>query len=189
MPTDDLVQLIEPFHLASLGQRLKGRVAIAKMTRLLPSLLEDRGYADVELQFGIDSAGQAFVKGYVNAELSLLCNRCMEKMTMPIQADFNLGIVHSYVQAERLPAEYEPLVIQESQIKTLDIVEDELLLALPIIVKHPDSVNCVGNMDASAYVHKKNHVLPEKQEDVNKVETADSTKQNPFLVLEKLKSK
>ena len=54
-----------------------------------------------------------------------------------IITDFALGIVNTLEEANALPENYEPVVTEEGgQLSLYQVVEDELILSLPIIPKH-----------------------------------------------------
>jgi len=67
----------------------------------------------------------------------LTCQRCLQPFTTPLEVDRRLRFVRGEAQAEALDAELEDDVLALS--KSLDLrelVEDELLLALPIVPRH-----------------------------------------------------
>lgn len=71
------------------------------------------------------------------APVWLTCQRCLQPFTVPLDIDQRLRFVRSEAQAEALDAEIEEDVLALS--KSLDLrelVEDELLLALPIVPRH-----------------------------------------------------
>lgn len=71
-----------------------------------------------------------------------------------------------------LPESYEPLLLEESTVSLLEMIEDELILLLPLVAKHNTS-ECHVEQDfaaSPALVHD------EPTED-----------QNPFAALEQLK--
>ncbi len=142
------------------------------------------GNAEYDLKFDIDSSGQANVTGYVVAKLNLPCQRCMGKVLTKVKSKVALGIVSSYAEAERLLDIYEPLVVDDSQVKFGDIVEDELLLALPLIALHSEQECLASKNDLS------DNGFREIRDEVKiKAALGNSVqKRNPFAVLKKLKS-
>ena len=180
----DFTQHVDPLQLARSGRHCSGQVPIAAMARLVSSLYDATGSAQYDLQFDIDSTGQAIITGWVKAELSLFCQRCMDKVLTKVESKVALGIVSNYAEAERLLEKFEPLVVDDSHVKLVDIIEDELLLALPLIVMHSDE-ECVVSKGYS--VSDKSN---EKGNELSDAPTLDESmsKKNPFSVLEKLKS-
>lgn len=71
------------------------------------------------------------------APVWLTCQRCLQPMAQPLDVDQRIRFVHGEARAEALDAEIEDDVLALS--KSLDLralVEDELLLALPIVPRH-----------------------------------------------------
>jgi DUF177 domain-containing protein len=135
--SDRLPEAIDPIRLADQQKLLKGRIPLSRMRRLGPSLAVADGWVEVDLGFGVDDLGIRYLGGRISAELQLVCQRCMEPMALPVAAAPSLGLVRSDAEAERLPSYYEPLVVGSEPMLLSTLVEDELILALPIVPVHP----------------------------------------------------
>lgn len=107
------------------------------MPRLATSLLSDRGEVCVELQFGIDDQGIDFVAGKIDAELQVSCQRCLEPMSIPVRTDIALALAGSEAAANRLSGPYDPLVVPSTPLRLAPLIEDELILSLPMTPRHP----------------------------------------------------
>ena len=67
----------------------------------------------------------------------LTCQRCLQPFTVPLEIDRRLRFVRGEAAAEALDAEIEDDVLALSKSLNLrELVEDELLLALPIVPRH-----------------------------------------------------
>jgi uncharacterized protein len=64
-------------------------------------------------------------------------------MPLDVDASVCLGMVTSPEAARELPGEYEPLVMTAEPVSIASVVEDELILALPIVALHPQGA-CVA---------------------------------------------
>ncbi|KPK37168.1 MAG: hypothetical protein AMJ69_12350 [Gammaproteobacteria bacterium SG8_47] len=162
---------VDALRFAEAGRHLAGNVPLAGLKRLAPLLASTAGEAWVELDFGLDAQGVAYVRSRIKADLDLLCQRCLERMTQGVDAETLFGIVGSAQDAERLPERYEPLIVSDRRLFVADLVEDELLLSLPIVPKHADE-EC-----------------PASQQLAQANEEADVTEEkvNPFAILSRLK--
>lgn len=142
--TNLLPECVDPLRLAETRQVLKGRVAVTAMPRLISALdipSPARGEIDVDLAFSVDGQGVRRVLGSLHAELDATCQRCLQPMILPLHVNIALGIVRALDEAEQLPDEYEPLVLAsttEGQ-PLATIIEDELLLALPVAPLHEEA--------------------------------------------------
>ena len=169
--SDHLGEFIEPLSLAEKGRTLSGRVAVSRLDRLCQSLHGGKGEVEVRLHFDKDEGGQPNVTGHLSTTLQLECQRCMQAMELPVSVDVQLGIVRTQQQAESLPDNYDPLLVSDEQITATDIVEDELILALPLVALH--------EMDECPAADR---VLAQDEQD-----EPIPQRENPFAVLADLK--
>jgi uncharacterized protein len=95
------------------------------------------GAARYELRFGRDRQGRSVVLGRVRARLRLPCQRCLEAVEIPVDAPIALALIRRDEDALDLPEHLDPWLVTEDRLNPLDLVEDELLLAVPQIPRHP----------------------------------------------------
>lgn len=166
-----LPEQIDPFRLVRQKRILAGTLELGRMPRLAPLLLSGEGRAEIEVEFGTDDMGVKFARGEVITELPLICQRCLKPMQVPVRAPIALGFVTQQRDADAMPTHYDPLLIEHVPIPLLDIVEDELLLSLPIVATHAPGVceAAVKTQEPEAMP------VPERE--------------NPFAVLAQLKAK
>jgi uncharacterized protein len=126
---------IDPFRYAEQNLRLEGAVKIADMQRL-SSNLNSSGEVAVDLQFGVDEQRVTFIKGHLNTRLTLQCQRCMEPYIYEIISNFILGVINTLDEANALPEQYEPAMAKDGELALRDLIEDEIILNLPIIPRH-----------------------------------------------------
>jgi len=162
----DLPHIIEPTRLARAGQTLAGQYAIEEMSRLGERLFDKSGLADFRLEFERDEELDiTFITGEISAKVSMICQRCLEPMTLALKCPVYLGVINNSVDLSILPDSCEPLYEDDSPVSLRDLVEDELILALPLSAMH-EMVDC----EAGGLLNE-----------VNK-----SVKESPFSVLKTL---
>jgi len=127
---------INPFALADRRVELSGEMAIAVFTRLANLLASKEGMVQVQLRFGRDKYGPPYLKGQLSTVLRLVCQRCGEPVSCDINVKPCLSPVVSDSQAASLPKEYEPLVTHGEPVLLADVIEEELLLNIPMFPKH-----------------------------------------------------
>jgi DUF177 domain-containing protein len=82
------------------------------------------------------------------AELSLAgkailqCQRCMQAMEFPIDGTTHVALVLAEADAAEVPEELEPVLAREGRISAGELIEEELLLALPIVPLHEKMRDC-----------------------------------------------
>ncbi len=129
---------LDPYRLAERGARLEGRVALRTMERLRPLLADEPGEAEVEMTFAVDDRGLHTVHGRVRAEVSMTCQRCLEPVAVQVDGEFDLAVVASATEGRHLPEGLEPLDCGAGTVATAGLIEDEILLGLPLVPSHPD---------------------------------------------------
>jgi len=118
----------------------EGVVALTDLPRLKASLTDPEGECRFTLEFGRDDLGLAFVEVRADANLPLLCQRTLERYLHPVSVVQRLGLITDEAQESALPEGMEPLLLDEhGQLRGIDLVEDELILALPVVPINPDS--------------------------------------------------
>lgn len=128
-------------RLTESGETLRGTLALRGMTRLAGCLLDDEGDVDVELEFGIDAQKVRYLRGHLRTTLHLVCQRCLQPLSYPLDIDICLGLLLSEDDSERLPEAYDPYVFEQRSVELKTIMEDELMLALPLVPMH-DADRC-----------------------------------------------
>lgn len=170
--SDRLPEFIDPVSFADKRAELKGEIDLSRLRRLADTLADDAGSVEVELAFAKEGR-LAMIEGRITTNLTVYCQNCLQKMTWPVDVRVRLGIVSSIDEASRLPADCEPLLVASKKIPLKEIVEDELILALPTFPKH--SAPCY---DANNACSGRAELLKAGQSDLK----------NPFSILAKLKN-
>lgn len=127
---------IDPFRFAEQKISLEGSLSVSEMQRLSTNLKSNKANVFVKLNFGIDEQGLTFITGELQTNLVLECQRCLETFMYPVASQFRLGIVRTLDEANALPKHYEPAIAQENNLALRDLIEDEIILNLPIIPRH-----------------------------------------------------
>ncbi len=163
---------IEPFALANNDSMVERQVPLIGMQRLAELVIEAAGEATVSLHFGADQQGLRVMQGSIAAPVVMRCERCLKLMLVDVVADVNVGLVKNNEQVANLPGQYEPLLLESDEpVSLAGLVEDELILSLPIAPRHEMDAVCVSLDDYTAD--------DEPQEE----------RKNPFAALAALKKK
>ena len=151
-----------------------GYYAVAQLERLAESVIKVLSDAQVTLSFYIDPQKLVVMKGLAQVEVELECQRCGGLMKRILNSEFCYSPVADWTRAESLPEIYEPIEFNEfGEIDLFGTVEDELILALPLVPMHS-----FEHCEVSAHEQVFGE-LPEKL----------AKKPNPFAVLANLKHK
>lgn len=161
---------------AQSSSELSGGDLLSKYERLM---LETQGLGaervidwSVRGEFRADEAGGEQVWLHLNAEVSLplTCQRCLGPVDMAVHVHRSFRFVASEEAAEAQDDESEEDVLVLSRDFNLsDLIEDEVLMELPVVPRHEECPGSVKLAVADAGF-----------------EEASAEKRNPFAVLSKL---
>jgi len=132
---EHLPEFIDPLALVDKRRQFKGSLPLSQLSRFQELLFDQNGDVQFDLRFAKEGRIAA-VTGSVQAELQLQCQCCLGSIPWTVNSIVSLGIVSSIDEADLLPSEYEPLLLEQETIPLADIVQEELLLAIPTIPQH-----------------------------------------------------
>lgn len=132
----DLPKQIDPIRLIQQSVVLKGEIDFKDMPRLQSSLNDKQGKATFEWQFFQDDDKRPLIQGNIKATVGLICQRCLKPVAWVINQNVGLMIITQQHTEDDLPDGYEALELEHNPIQLISLVEDELILALPIIATH-----------------------------------------------------
>lgn len=119
-------------------ERYAGPVDTAGLERLSELSPEN---LEAELRIWTDAARRRWLEGRITGQLRLECRVCLEPFAWSLDAPVKLALAMSEEEEERLMADGEPLLVREDSLMLHEIVEDEVLLALPMMPRCPACEN------------------------------------------------
>lgn len=163
---------VDPFKWAERGMRLDLEAPLKDFSRLLDAVYSADGAVRVKGEFVPDARGHAVLDLSLESSVMMPCQRCLEPMAVEIQAQTRFHVLRDEAHAESLGEEEDYVVADEEGFLDLrDLVEDELLLSLPLVPRHESCEPPVHDVDEAA----NDDAAPERE--------------NPFKVLESLKQR
>ena len=131
-----LPHTVDVFKLAARGTDLSGQFSAKDLARLNEAVLTVRGGIDVEVQFFVGDEGFIEVTGAVLGQVGLSCQRCLGEVHHELRGKFALGVVREEAEIAALPRRLDPWLLEAESADLRSLVEDELLLNLPIVAMH-----------------------------------------------------
>ena len=164
---------IDPVRCAVKRLDYVGVVERAQLVRLAESVIDIQDDVEAELSFGTDAQGLTIMQGTAHTLVKLECQRCGDAFDHHCDVEFIYTPLSAKVEEEELPEAYEPIELDENgEIDLYELLEDELILALPFAPMHAEHECKRGGMQMTW----------------GKIEPADE-RPNPFAVLNGLKHK
>jgi len=170
MLNDPIPSHVDPRKLADRGTTLEGEVLLADLERLCDPLADDVGVVQAKFVFERDERRSVVIHSSIDVEVKMVCQRCLELVTLPIHSECSYAVVKEGANTQSLPKGYDVLELGEDPWDLHALLEEQLLLALPIVpAHHPEECQQPAGLDE-----------PEPSED-------EVTRSNPFSVLAQLK--
>jgi len=123
--------------LADEARQVQLAIPLERFERVTPQLAVAQGMVDGSVALAREE-GRIVADVAVTAQLQLRCQRCLEPMSWPVQSSSRVTLLESEAAAAGLPPELETALAPEGRMRLADLVEEELLLALPTVARHPD---------------------------------------------------
>ena len=130
--------VIDGFEFASAGASLRGALPIRDFPRLNDMLARHEGVVAYEIEGLRDERGRPGLRLKVRARLELRCQRCLEALPFEVQADEVLVLAGTLAEIDAEPADVHAAdrVVAAKEMPVRELVEDELILALPYAPRH-----------------------------------------------------
>jgi uncharacterized protein len=141
----EVPEVLDAWRMVAARRSFDGRLPLTALVRLRDLLTDDQGEVRFSLDFGQDALQVPFVELRIEAELPLTCQRSLQRFLFPVLVVQRLGLIRGSsqtVEADEaaLPSGYEALEIgDDGQLRPADLVEDELILAVPLVPVKPGS--------------------------------------------------
>ena len=177
MKTATLPKQLDLRGLAARGKTVAGTVAPGELPRLDEAGIALAEPALASFLLRRDESSRSVVAAEVKATLIMQCQRCLGEVCVPLTTFSTMACVWTDDEAAALPPFYEPLLVSDEAVLR-DIVEEEILLALPSFPTH--ETECKTSEQVAAL----EPLNPSSDEGTEVSAQTD----NPFSVLEQLKN-
>lgn len=130
--------VIDGLEFARTGGKLQGDWPLADFPRLRDVLHASAGSLRYELRGVPEEQGRPALKLRLEGTLQLTCQRCLGGLEFPfrIETSLLLAATQSEIDAEPVVAEGPERIVAGREMPVHDLIEDELLLAIPIAPRH-----------------------------------------------------
>jgi len=139
----DARPFIDSLDFARNGREISGEVPVAELERLLDVLENPQGILSYTVRGGIDKQGSHFLDISVTGRCRLLCQRCLEGMDYPVQLDTRL-LLRDQTSLDAMGEEEDEdefdSILADAHLDVLNLLEEEILLSLPIAPRHEAGV-------------------------------------------------
>ncbi|HBQ44252.1 MAG TPA: hypothetical protein DD716_01165 [Thiomicrospira sp.] len=168
-----LPDLIDPIYFAQHQKSYEVEVPIAIFSRLIEQVLSEDGLVKVSINFFRHTKLRVPAFNLVlETKLALKCQRSLGSFEYLVQSEIVGVFVESMAMAKDIPAEFEVYELIDDKISLYEIIEEELLLNIPLA---PIDVKSEMAYQNTQLVEDESDEAPKKQ-----------NQQNPFAALKAL---
>ena len=144
-----LPPVLDAWRMVAAKRLFEGRLPLSGMPRLRGSLMDAEGDCRYEMEFGRDGLDLPYVEIRAEADLPLQCQRTLERFLHPVQLVQRLGLITDEAQEAALPEGMEPFLLPAGgELHPAELVEDELILAIPVVPIDPRSMEVTAEWPA-----------------------------------------
>lgn len=139
-PESRVPEVLDAWRMVAARRGFEGNLPLSSLPRLCDALCEPDGQVGFQIDFDRDNLGVAYAELRITAELPLQCQRSLQRFLQPVEVVQRLGLIRDEDEEAALPPGYEPLLLPEDgMLRPVELVEDELILALPVVPLAPGS--------------------------------------------------
>ena len=148
-----------------------------------------------ELEFGRDDQQRTLVQGFAQLRLRLPCHRCLLEQALSLRVAIDSALVLVGEGTDKAPRPGEPgyaigshdvVLIEASEVSLAQLLEDDLLLALPQRVCTAAACENIPPLSYPGRDVEGGHSAPDKAGDPSQ-SGQEPTKASPFDILKQLK--
>ena len=132
----DLVNAVE---LAGRAATLERHLQLAQLPRLAEAGALGGTQVRAQLEFGRFDGRTTIVVG-VEGEVFLVCQRCLRPCACEVDESASLAVVAR--DTDEVPGGYEPLLGDAEQLSLAEVIEEQVLLGLPLVPMHDTAADC-----------------------------------------------
>lgn len=170
MSNGPIPQQVDPRRFADRALTFTGAWPLSAFERLGELIAATDGEVQISLSFLRDEQQLPIVRMGLAAEVGMTCQRCLDAVQLPISGDYEYVVIRPGSDTSLLPSAYDIIELDDEPLDVQALVEEELLLCLPVVPKHPE-----GECE-----HPEGYVEPE-------LSGEELEKSNPFSVLAQLR--
>ena len=134
--------LLNPITAAKTALKIQQPFEFTNLSQLNSCIAPGNYTVELEAQFSLQQY-KALLTGHLTGDITLLCQRTLDQFNYPVSSKIQLGFVTDDRLFKGFPDHYEAYTYQNEQINLQALVQQEILLAVPMIPKK--SPEHVGN--------------------------------------------
>jgi uncharacterized protein len=128
-------------------------VPLPQMPRVSREFVRPGNHVEAKLSFARED-DRVVTRVALSGTLALTCQRCMNPMQWPLATQSSAVLVGTEQEADGLPPGTETVLAADRRVRLIDLIEEELLLALPLVPMHEGTAREDATADAAQPVQR-----------------------------------
>jgi uncharacterized metal-binding protein YceD (DUF177 family) len=150
---DDGSKLSKVALLADEAAHVLLEVPVAALDRLLPLLASHDGMVKGDIAFSRER-NWVLADIVFSVRLDVQCQRCLERFSLPLSGESRVAVVSAPGEVDAVPPEWETTLAPDGSLKLRELLEEEVLLAMPAAPRHEDGQCRDARAQPQAAPHK-----------------------------------
>ena len=143
-------RVIDPVRFARAHSQVKGFLPAAQLKRLDDLLFDRDGAVSYTVEGYTTDKGHPALRIGLTGELTLRCQRCLERLPLPVQVQRTVVLVAGTGELDPLEDEDEDVdtILNAGSLDLHDLVEQEIVLSIPMVPRHSEDACSVQTATA-----------------------------------------
>ena len=139
--------IIDSVSFAKNSGAVQGKIAVEQLTRASEYFNTKDGEFAFQIRGSLDPRKRPLLMLTVSGHVTLTCQRCLQAMRHNVDISRSLLLVKDEAALPPLDEEQDDVdvIVADSKLKVLDLIEDEIILSVPLGPKH--NFDCVASND------------------------------------------
>jgi uncharacterized protein len=143
--------VIDSISFAKKSESLQGKIAVGRLERVTPSLASLQGEIDFRLQGELDDQRRPNLRLQIAGQVMLTCQRCLVDFPLDLAMENRFVLVARESELPDLEEEDPDVdfLLATNKLNVQELIEDEIILSLPLAPKHSETCAGIGVGDIS----------------------------------------
>jgi uncharacterized protein len=129
--------VIDTHDFVRFTRSLHGKITLDECTRLKDYLSDSRGKIEYKINGILDKNDKSILQVIIKGEINLFCQRCLGELAHTLNLKSTLFLAENKKELSYLDEdESVEVILATSDLDIIELIEDEIILSLPISPRH-----------------------------------------------------
>lgn len=149
--------VIDTHDFVRFTKSLHGKITLDECMRLNDYLADSRGKIEYKINGILDKNDKSILQVIIKGEINLFCQRCLGELVHTLNLKSTLFLAENKKELSCLDKdESVEGILATSDLDIIELIEDEIILSLPISPRHKEN-DCSAKEQTNSYAVEKKH--------------------------------